>query len=239
MTFSEEAWKSVAPWFDAIMAHPFVMSLSDGTLPEAMFTRYLLDDAHFLIGYARALAALATRTTTPGGGAMLARAAANAVEAERQLHVGFLAPRGIDSEASDAAEPSPTCRGYTGTLQADAMFAPLEVGMAGILPCFRVYAEVGRSLLATDPAPTHPFLQWIETYSDPDFDQAVKEAEAYTDELAREASEHRVAQMRIAYHRATRFEWMFWDAAWRDERWPVPDPERQSDEDRQSHRLRE
>lgn len=226
MSFSGEAWNSVRPWFDAIISHPFVVSLSDGKLSEEVFARYLLDDAHYLIGFGRALATLSTRAPDSEGGAMLARAAAQAVEAERLLHRSFLTPRGIDPDAAGVAEASPTCRAYVGTLLADAAFGPVEVGMAGVLPCFRVYAEVGQAMLAAGSTPDHPYWEWIQTYADSEFDLAVKEAEAYTDDLAHEASGQRVAIMLAAYQRATRFEWMFWDAAWRGEGWPHPEQDR-------------
>jgi thiaminase/transcriptional activator TenA len=222
MSFSETAWTSVRPWFDAIMTHPFVVALAEGTLPPHVFTRYLLDDAHYLIGFARALAALATRMPTPDISAMLARVAVDAIASERLLHRDYLLPRGIDPDTPEVAEASPTCRAYVGTLLADAAFAPVEIGLAGVLPCFRVYAEVGRALLATEPTPDHPYRQWIQTYADPVFNEAVQMVEGCTDELAREASAQRSADMLSVYQRATRFEWMFWDAAWRDERWPHP-----------------
>ena len=48
MSFSQDAWRSAGPWFDAICRHPFLRSLTDGSLPEDTFVRYLIDDAHYL-----------------------------------------------------------------------------------------------------------------------------------------------------------------------------------------------
>jgi thiaminase/transcriptional activator TenA len=45
----------------------------------------------------------------------------------------------------------------------------------------------------------------------------VRRVEAYADDLGGDR-----AAMLTAYVRATRFEWMFWEAAWRAEAWPVP-----------------
>lgn len=222
MSFSELAWSGVRPWYDAILAHPFIEALGAGTLSAEVFARYLLDDAHYLSGYSRALAAIASRTPDALGGALFARSAAGAIEAERELHRGFLAPLGIDPDSADGAEPSATCRAYVGTLQADAAFGPVEVAVAGVLPCFRVYAEVARAIAATNPRDDHPYAEWIAAYADPAFDKAVAEVEAYTDELAAGVGEQRRDQMIAAYDRATRFEWMFWDSAWRGERWPQP-----------------
>lgn len=219
-SWSEHAWTSVAPWFTAILEHPFLQALTDGSLPEQVFARYLVDDSHYLIGYARALSALASRTAEPVAAAMLAGSAAQGVAVERELHASYLLPRGIDPQARDAPEQSPTCSAYIGTLQALAAYAPVEVGLAGVLPCFRVYAEVGRAVLADAEQPDHPYRAWIDAYADPAFDESVRAVEAHIDMLAAAATQERRDEMLAAYVRATRFEWMFWDAAWRGETWP-------------------
>ena len=213
---AERAWREVAPWFDAIVAHPFVVGLRDGTLPEEVFARYLVDDAHYLDRYARVLALLATRATDPDDVALLAASASGAVAAERALHTDWLAGRGLVPDGPDAAEPTPTCRAYTGVLLEQAATASFDVGVAAVLPCFRVYAEVGRSIAATT-RPEHPYAAWVATYADPVFDAAVTRAEACLDRVVRDED-----AVVAAYVTSTRFEWMFWDAAWRGEGWPDP-----------------
>jgi thiaminase/transcriptional activator TenA len=44
---------------------------------------------------------------------------------------------------------------------------------------------------------------------------------ATTDRAAEKASPETLAAMHRAFARATQLEWMFWDSAWRLERWPV------------------
>ncbi|WP_195909143.1 TenA family protein [Microlunatus sp. Gsoil 973] len=219
--FSQTAWRAVADWFTAITTHPFLQQLADGTLPEPVFARYLLDDAHYLTGYSAALATLAARSTDHGARVMLARSAAGALEAEGQLHRGYLLPRGVDPDAPDAAEPTPTCVAYVDGLRATAFAEPPGVGMAAVLPCFRVYAEVGRWIIGQAVPDPHPYRAWIKTYADPAFAEAVRMAEAYTDRLADAAGDQERDAMLAAYVRSTRFEWMFWDAAWRGESWPT------------------
>jgi thiaminase (transcriptional activator TenA) len=219
VSFSVDAWRGVAPWFAAIERHPFLRALGSGTLEEETFVRYLVDDAHYLERYARVLARIAARAPDPRGIELFGGAAVGAIAAERSLHRGFLAPRGLDPDrAAGAPEPSPTCLAYTGYLLELASSAPVEVAVAGVLPCFRVYSEVGTALLARrDPAEDHPYAAWIETYGAPGFEEEVRRVEAYADGLAGDRG-----AMLAAYVRATRFEWMFWDAAWRAEAWPVP-----------------
>jgi thiaminase/transcriptional activator TenA len=221
VTFSEDAWRSVGPWFDAILGHPFLGSLADGSLPEATFVRYLVDDAHYLERYARVLALIATRAPEPTGIQLFAGAAAGAIAAERMLHRGCLVPRGLDLDAARTdggpavPEPTATCLAYTGHLLELACTAPVEVAIAGVLPCFRVYAEVSTAILARRPGGDHPYAAWIDTYAAPEFEQEVRRVETYTDGLGGDR-----AAMLAAYAAATRFEWMFWDASWRAEAWP-------------------
>lgn len=223
MSFSAEAWERAKPWHDAILKHPFVVGLGDGTLDRAVFLRYIVDDACYLARYSRALATTAARWPDAAGAAMLARFAAGAVEAESLLHESLLAEEGIDAAAAVAGtEPTPTCLAYVNTLQADASLAPAAVALAGLLPCFRVYAEVGQHLSAAlTGAVAHPYEAWLKTYGDPAFAEDTRRAEQLADEQAI-ANSAVVAAMHEAYARAVRFEWMFWDASWRGESWPAP-----------------
>ncbi|MDQ3627586.1 MAG: TenA family protein [Actinomycetota bacterium] len=221
-TFSADAWNRVQPAFAAIVRHPFVVALGDGSLAPVVFTRYLLDDAHYLTGFARALALTAARLPDPDGLATLASSAAGAIAAERSLHTTFLTDVGIDPDAQGVAEPTPTCRAYLATLVCDAALAPVEVAVSGLLPCFRVYEEVGRRIAATaqHARQAHPYRQWIATYADPAFVASVRAAEELADRLAAPVSAARVEDMHRAYALSTRYEWMFWDASWRGESWP-------------------
>lgn len=212
MTFSEDAWVAVGERFAAILAHPFLAALTDGSLPEATFVRYLVDDAHYLDRYARVLALIASRAPDPVGIELFASAAAGAIAAERALHRSFLAPRGLDPDDDLLPEPSPTCLAYTGYLFELARERPVEVAIAGVLPCFRVYAEVGSTIQTRRVAGAHPYAAWIDTYAAPEFEAEVRRVEAYTDALAGDRD-----AMLEAYRAATRFEWVFWDAAWRGE----------------------
>ncbi|PZF86225.1 TenA family protein [Jiangella anatolica] len=223
MSFSSDAWIAAATWYDAIRKHPFLTGLADGTLERTVFLRYLADDAHYLSRYARALATTAARWPDPAQAAVIARFAAGAVDAERLLHEALLAEAGTTlADALGEIEPTPTCLAYANTLQSDAALAPAGVALAGLLPCFRVYTEVGRELVAVlDGAQRHPYETWLRTYADPAFEADTRRAESFADEQA-ERHPGTVAAMHEAYARATRFEWMFWDAAWRGETWPLP-----------------
>src|SRR4051812_210704 len=55
-TFTAGLWAAAEPIFEAILAHPFLRGLTDGSLPEERFRFYVKQDALYLRQYARCLA---------------------------------------------------------------------------------------------------------------------------------------------------------------------------------------
>ncbi|RLV56904.1 thiaminase II [Aeromicrobium phragmitis] len=208
MSFSSEAWDAAHDGFDRIIEHPFLVGLADGTLPWPVFERYLCDDAHYLDRYARVLALLAAKAPTIADVGTMAEFAAGAAVAERALHEGQL------GEAITASAPSSTCDAYTGFLWSTATTAPAAVGLAAVLPCFKVYAEVGQRLHQAQ-RDDHPYREWIATYADPSFADATRRCEDLADRWA-VADPAALSAMHEAYARAVDYEWRFWDTAWHD-----------------------
>jgi thiaminase len=62
-----------------------------------------------------------------------------------------------------------------------------------------------------------PVRRLVGTYGDPAFTASTVAARAILDRVADQAGAATRARMREAFTTATRYEWMFWDAAWRRE----------------------
>lgn len=122
MTFTEELWRSITPTYDAILAHPFLTGLADGTLHPDAFTYYLCQDALYLGRYARALATLAGRAHEAGEVAMFARHAAGAVDVERHLHGSLLPQLGVDPATLGTAERARAGHHFRTTSRHEWMF---------------------------------------------------------------------------------------------------------------------
>ena len=54
--FRDLMWTAMQDIYTRILAHPFVAGLTDGSLPRDAFAYYVVQDAHYLSDYARALA---------------------------------------------------------------------------------------------------------------------------------------------------------------------------------------
>ena len=89
-----------------------------------------------------------------------------------------------------------------------------------MLPCYWIYQRVGEALLARG-SPDPRYRAWIDTYGGEEFARVVAEVLAVADEVAHDLGEAERRRARQHFVTTARYEWMFWDAAWRREEWPV------------------
>lgn len=220
MTFTGQLWDRNTDIFGAILAHPFITGLTDGTLPEAAFAHFVVQDGLYLRDYARALAVVATRAPTPEAMQMFARHAADAVAAELELHSSLLPELGISAAEAEAAEPTPVNLAYTSYLLATTRGGSYAEGVGVVLPCYWIYWEVGKELVRRG-SPDSRFQRWIDTYSADEFGDVVRAVIAEADRVGALLSESERAVVARHYRATSRYEWMFWDSAYRQESWPV------------------
>jgi thiaminase/transcriptional activator TenA len=219
-SFTDAMWAEIAPLYRAILDLPFNRELAAGSLSRERFVFYMIQDAHYLGMFSRALATTAAKAPYPDAQIKFAKSAHDAIVVERALHEGFFRDYDVTPERFATTPPSPTCAGYSDFLLATAYGQPFAVSVAALLPCFQIYYEVGK-YLATVAAAENPYQRWIDTYRDEAFGDSVREVLGHTDRAFAVATPEDRRAMREAYLKAVRYEWMFWDSAWRLEAWPV------------------
>lgn len=212
-------WRATRPIFDAVLGHPFLTGLADASLPPAAFEYYVVQDAHYLRGYARALALVAAHAADETDVALFAQHAADAIEVERQLHYSLLAELGIDPAAAAAVEPGPATTAYVDHLVATCATGSFVEGLAAVLPCYWIYAEVGEHLLARS-SPDPRYARWIATYGGPAFQATVAAVLEVVDRVAGDLEPAAARRAEALYTAGARYEWLFWDAAWTGREWP-------------------
>src|SRR3954470_8599811 len=65
LRFTDAMWAEIRPIYDAILGLPFNRELAAGTLSRERFAFYMVQDAHYLGAFARALATAAAKATSP------------------------------------------------------------------------------------------------------------------------------------------------------------------------------
>jgi len=219
-SFTTELWDSVGDIYAAILEHPFITGLTDGTLPAESFAFYVVQDALYLRDYARALATVGSRAPSAAATRMFAGHAADAVEVELELHASLLAELGISEESVQAVEPAPTNLAYTSYLLATTRGGSYAEGVGAVLPCYWIYWEVGKELLRRG-SPDPRYERWIGTYGAAEFGEVVSAVLAETDRIAPGLAAGERALVRQHFRNTSRYELMFWDMGYRRESWPL------------------
>ena len=134
--FSRQAWDQNVQTYELIRQMPFNAELTAGTLSEARFKHYITQDAHYLIGFGRALALTAAKAPNPGRIVQFAKAAEVAIIVERELHNSFFRQYQITPRSFAETALSPACHHYVSFLLATAYGDPYEVILGALLPCF-------------------------------------------------------------------------------------------------------
>ncbi len=213
-------WAAMQDLFTRILAHPFLAGLTDGSLPRAAFAHYVIQDAHYLVDYARALALVAAKAPDSKSVAMFAGHARGAIEVESSLHASLFRDMGLTDDEVRRTPVLPTTLAYTSFLLRACHQGSFAEGLAAVLPCYWIYAEVGAALLARS-SPDPLYARWIATYGGEEFGKIVADVLALVDRVGDTASAAEQATMRERVVTTSRYEWMFWDAGWRREVWPV------------------
>jgi thiaminase/transcriptional activator TenA len=117
-------------------------------------------------------------------------------------------------------DAAPSNYAYTNHLLSAAHRGTFADGIAAVLPCYWIYWEVGKAL-ARRGSPEPLYQRWIDTYGGEEFAEVVRSVLALTDRLGMWLSEDEREGMTERFQVTSRYEWMFWDAAWRRQDWPV------------------
>ena len=196
---------------------PFIRGLADGSLPRESFVFYLAQDALYLSAYARVLADAARRAPTPAEQAFWARSAQDAVAVELELHASWLTPGRDVGGGMLSAVPSSATTAYLDHLRSVAYDGDYAELIAALLPCFWLYADLGARLHAGELGarardPQHPYASWLNTYADPAFEEATRQAIAHVTAAAAAADERTRERMLRAFEASARHELAFFAA---------------------------
>lgn len=215
MTWSEQTWQTIAPIYKKIIEMPFITELMDGTLDPQRFQFYITQDSGYLEHFGRALALLGARATHIEDALAFMRFAENALVVESILHESYCKDFGIQGKA----KLEPACHHYVHFLKSTASLDAVEIGMAGVLPCFWIYKAVGDHILHHQNTQDNPYQEWINTYAGEEFGTAVKQAITICDTVASNTTEQTRTAMTEAFVTASLLEYDFWKGAYELRKW--------------------
>ena len=222
MGFADDVEEKAYGIRQAILKHPFITGIGDGTLDVEVFKYYIRQDYLYLIEYSRMLALASARAPDLDTMGWFAKLLDGTLNIEMDLHRSYCAQFGITTADLEGAKAAPTTLAYTNFLLNVAHQGSFSELAASFLPCQWGYWEIGDHLSKHGAAAGAPlYAQWIGTYTDPEYAALAQWARSKADQLATEASPSEVAKMEETYLTSFRYEYLFWDMAYRGESWVV------------------
>ena len=198
--------------WDTYVDHAFVRQMGNGSLPEAAFRTYLVQDYLFLIQFARAWALAAYKSRTIAD-IRAAQAGLASILDETELHVRLCGRWGLSPEGLEAAPEHQATVAYTRfVLDCGAAGDLLDLHVA-LAPCVIGYAEIGRKLASggIDALDNHPYREWISEYAGDGYQGVADAARHHLNDLAaRSMTDQRFSELAILFGQASRLEADFW-----------------------------
>ena len=217
--FTDELKVMTAKSWEKSMTHPFVVELAEGRLPEEAFKRYLVQDMYYLNHYSKIHALAAVQAEETAVTHMLLKQAQETIAAEMLMHTEHARLLGMSTTIQTDIRPLPTAYGYTSHLYRVAMAGSLGQTIAGLLPCYWLYADIGSYY--RDSKPANPlYASWLENYGSELFQRETQVQIDLLNRLAELSSEAEKEKMRDAFKRAKEYELAFWEMAYAGEQWP-------------------
>jgi thiaminase/transcriptional activator TenA len=218
MSFFERLKTAASAEWRAYTGHPFTDALADGSLSEAAFRHYLVQDYLFLIEFARAYALSVYKSPALADMRDAAAGLSAILDVEMNLHVKLCAGWGLSPADLEQARPAVEMLAYTSYVLDAGMRGDLLALKVALAPCVIGYAEIATRLAARPGAlaAANPYRVWIAEYAGAPYQDVAAKARAQLDALAdRYATPAREAELIAIFREATRLEAEFWQMGWR------------------------
>jgi thiaminase/transcriptional activator TenA len=220
VTFSDTLFQRIAGIYQRILSHPFLAGLNDGSLAEAAFRFYAIQDALYLRDFARGLALLAAKAPEDEITVMFSEHAKTALVVERELHGSFFGQWGLTPQEVYTTPMAPNNLLYTSYLLRIAYERPFHEGLGAFLPCYWIYWEVGKELERRGSSVT-TYQRWIDTYASEDYAEVVQQVIALTNTIAQTLTAEDRERVAAHFVMTSRLEYMFWDMGYHCQAWDV------------------
>lgn len=199
----------------AIMKHPFIVELGNGTLPEGNFIYYVIQDTLYLREYSRILKIVGERMARADYRDFFIQQSKIVSEVEMgELHLRFLSEKEINLPEHDM---SLTTSAYTDHMYRQAIQGTELQAILSVLPCYVIYLDVADNITASNGIPVE-YATWIKEYSSDRYRESVERISSIVSEMM---EVHGLSESdRKVLRKSAVFEYMFWETAMKMEKFP-------------------
>jgi len=214
MSFCETQQARIAPLWDRMLNHPFLLQTRDGTVPHDTFASWMRQDYLFVEAAIPFLAALIPKGPASHWEPMTQ--AIGALIRELRLFEERADAVGVEIRGS---QPSFTTHAYIQFLLATAQNASYEEAYTVLYAAEKAYHDSWK-MVRDGLDRSSPWWPFVENWAGRQFAAYVAYLEVELDKLASEAGPDRLHRMVEAFETTVRYEVAFWEMAMTGEGWP-------------------
>ena len=217
MSLSDDLRVEVGPLWEQVVRHPFVIELGDGTLPTEKFRVYFEQDYLFLKDWVKLLGLGVAKSPDFDSARSICAFLNGGLIGEEALFRQVFRDMGLSDDDVASLQPLPTTLAYGGYLKSIAFGGSyLEIATA-LLAIEWPYLEWAQELNAAGKKPGNPHYQaWIDIHDSEAMSDIVT-AMRHSIDADGEGDRERLMEV---FHQAVRYEYLFWEMAYRGEAWP-------------------
>lgn len=206
-SWSKEVWQKSTRIYDAILGLDFLKELSEGTLSNEIFARYIAQDEIYLKNYYHQMNMLAELMESSEDKELFLAFAKSGMEGEKAMHDMLIDLYGIETKV----EPSKVTSDYNAHICEGIATGNPCIALAAVLPCMWIYNQVGLYILNHSKLEGNPYKEWILEYGQEEFTAGVDQVLKMIDGWAAKADEKTKEKMDYYYLKAALYEYAFWD----------------------------
>jgi len=215
VSFHQRLLRVAQPVWQATLAHPFLTAVAEGTIADATFKTWLVQDYFYV------------RELIPFMGVLIAKAPPELRAPLSDAVVVFNRELALFREQAEAHRVAlegqamaPTCHAYVQFMLATAYGRSFEEAFTVHYGAEKAYLDAWTWVKEHQREPS-PWQAFIDNWSSDAFRQYVDWLAQTLDELAAGKSERELAAMEELFLLTARYEYLFWEMAMSGETWPV------------------
>ena len=217
MALSDDLRSSVGGLWERTVTHPFVVELGEGTLPADKWDVYFRQDYLFLKPWIALMCAGVVKAPDFDHARPLAAFIHGALGAEEGMFRDYLREQGVSAEEIADLRYLPTSHAQNGFLRQVAQEGSFHEILTTLLGIEWPYLDWAQRLASVGKRPANRYYQlWIDIHAGDELAGFV----AWMRGVLDNARVGRVAHLERAFLTTLRYEYLFWEMAYKGEAWP-------------------